>query len=143
MLTPNLREPPILNLPIVRTYCTMFYAFYDFFLSEIAKSGLHIKILSETKIFKRTEHFLIHHLCWVDLLMLTLNGCFNFYSLYERYIKYVNTCWLKDLRNNFAYSFLLFSNWPFGKYYCHISNFISLSTVSASTLTLTAITFQR
>ena len=67
---------------------TMFYAFYDFFLSEIAKSGLHIKILSETKIFKRTEHFLIHHLCWVDLLMLTLNGCFNFYSLYERYVKY-------------------------------------------------------
>ena len=102
-----------------------------------------LKILSETKIFKRTEHFLIHHLCWVDLLMLTLNGCFNFYSLYQRYIKYVNTCWLKDLRNNFAYSFLLFSNWPFGKYYCQISNFISLSTVSASTLTLTAITFQR
>ena len=59
------------------------------FLSQCnCKGRTELRILSETKIFKQTEHFLIYHLCWVDLLMLILNGCFNFYSLYERYVKY-------------------------------------------------------
>lgn len=65
-----------------------------------------------------TTNYLLVNLSIADLMMTLLNTLFNFILM----------------RDN---------QWPFGVPYCYINNFVAFMTVSASTLTLTAITVER
>ncbi|XP_049820597.1 tachykinin-like peptides receptor 86C [Aethina tumida] len=64
-----------------------------------------------------TNYFLVN-LSTADLLLTTFNCIFNFTYMIQR-------------------------NWPFGSWYCTISNFIANSTVAASVFTLTGISCDR
>ncbi|XP_068200557.1 tachykinin-like peptides receptor 86C [Palaemon carinicauda] len=64
-----------------------------------------------------TNYFLMN-LSAADLFMSVLNCMFNFI-------------------------YMLHSDWPFGAVYCTISNFMANVTISASVLTLMAISFDR
>lgn len=74
-------------------------------------------VLTNKEMNSVVNYFLVN-LSLADTMVSTLNVIFNFISM-------------------------LNSNWPFGKAYCKISNFIAILSIAASVFTLTAISCDR
>ena len=91
-----------------------------------------------------TTNYLLVNLSVADLMMTLLNTLFNFILMRDKYVLqgvFYDTVFIHKFSKIFAYFFS--SQWPFGVPYCYINNFVAFMTVSASTLTLTAITVER
>lgn len=77
-----------------------------------------IYIVSTNREMKSVTNYFLVNLSLADTMVSTLNVIFNLISM-------------------------LISYWPFGNFYCKISNFIAILSISASVFTLTAISWDR
>lgn len=88
------------------------------FLVAVGGNTIVIYIVSTNREMKSVTNYFLVNLSLADTMVSTLNGVFNLISM-------------------------LISYWPFGNFYCKISNFISILVISASVFTLTAISWDR
>ena len=90
-----------------------------------------------------TTNYLLVNLSIADLMMTLLNTLFNFILMRDKYVDYLIILQHFYIKLPKIFAYFLNSQWPFGVPYCYINNFVAFMTVSASTLTLTAITVER
>lgn len=77
-----------------------------------------IWIFVRNRQMRTVMNFFLFNLAFADLMMVTFNATFNFF-------------------------YMIRSNWPFGKIYCIINNFIANLTVASSVFTIAALSIER
>ena len=82
------------------------------------KQVLYSIIYAATLLQRTVTNYFLVNLSIADITVATLNVIFNFI-------------------------YMLNSDWPFGELYCKVTNFFSILSVSASVLTLMAISIDR
>ncbi|CAG2110962.1 unnamed protein product, partial [Medioppia subpectinata] len=111
--TPDMQEENVYILPLWQQFLWSFI----FGLMVVVAAGGNIIVIWIVLAHKRmrtvTNYFLVN-LSLADTMVSTLNVIFNFI-------------------------YMLNSDWPFGQFYCKVSNFIAIVSVGASVFTLMAI----